>query len=395
MKKNILAAILIAMGGVSAMAQNTTYETETITRVDTINVHYYNKYHSLFKDNWTIELMGSGRVLFGEEDSNLGFGKRICPSIQIGIMKDLTPDVTLRGVVAGGALKGWDTGSAGLYKWQASWEDSDPVRAYLEGKGQDCSKGYEQNIRYFTLGVDVMLNLWNVFTTNKQINRNWNPYIFAGIEYYQMLKHNGCYPTYKVGAHVGLKCDVWLSQRIALTGEVATSLHSATMDNAIGKNHRMDPVGMASLGIKVQLGKKDYRLDKVLPTGEYVRLSNVTTGVREEYKDVAQTAIIGDLFAPSVVFDDNADTYSEELQMVNMFRISEYMKDNPQLKVSVIGNTHGVSKDLAERRANIVRQKLIDRYGIDPNRLVATTLDVNREYNVKGNDQAVNFGIAK
>jgi len=395
MKKNIFIAALAALSSVGAMAQDTIRTAEVIQRVDTVNVHYYNKYHSRFVDNWTFEIMGSGRVLFSEEDGQMAFGKRIAPSVQIGIIKEMTPDVSMRGVISGGALKGWNSGKTGLYKWVSFWEEKDPVREYLEGKGQDCSKGYEQNIRYFTLGVDVMLNLSNAFTANKKLNRPLTPYFFAGIEYFQMLKHEGCFPSYKVGGHAGFKCDLKLTDRVALTGELGASLHSATMENEIGKGHRFDAYAGASLGLKVRLGKQDYRLDKVLPTGEYVRLSNVTTGIREEYTEVTKTAIIGNLFAPSVVFDDNAESYSEELQMVNMFRISEYMKDNPKLKVSVIGNTHSVSQDLAERRSNIVRQVLINRYGIDASRLIATTLDVNREYNVKGNDQSVNFGMAQ
>lgn len=386
----------MAMGSVFATAQNVTYESVPYTKVDSITLHYFNKYHSRFADNWSIEVLGSARVLCAEEDGNLSLGKRISPAFHLGAVKEMTPDVALRGTFSLGSFKGWNTGAPGVYKVQADWVDTDPVYQYLTSKGVDCSNGYEQHIRYFTLGADVMLHLWNVWTADNQLNRKWNPYVYAGVEYYQMLKHEGYYRTYKVGGHFGIKCDYRLSDKLDLTGELATAMHSATFDNEIGKGSRVNTYSYASLGVKVHLGKRGYRLDRVLPTGEYVRLGDVVTGVKEQYEvPGSMTAIIGDLFAPSVVFDDDAETYSEELQMANISRMAQYVKDNPGLKISVIGNTHKVSKSLAQRRAEIVRQKLIDRYHIEPSRLVATTLDVNAEFDVKGNDQSVNFGVTK
>lgn len=404
MKKNIIVAALVTLGGLNAMAQvalpettrSTTYETET--QVDTIEIHYTETYHQDFKDNWSLELLAGARVLFAEEDGNLSFGKRLSPAFSIGMTKECTPDISFRGLLSVGTFKGWNTGAPGLYKGVADWSDTDPVREYLESHGTDCSNGYEQNLRYLTFDADVMLNLFNLFRANNQIGRKWNPYFVVGLEYFQMIPYHGYKATYKVGGHLGFKCDVNVAKRMALTAEIGGALHSATMDNEIGKGHRIDTYNYAALGVKFRLGHQGYRVDKILLDGDYLRMGNIVTDIKEQYEIPAtssQALIIGNLFAPSVVFDDNAESYSEELQMVNMFRISEYMKDNPKLKVSVIGNTHSVSQDLAERRANIVRQVLINRYGIDANRLIATTLDVNREYNVKGNDQSVNFGMAQ
>lgn len=386
----------MAMGSISASAQGVTYETVPTTEVDSITLHYNNKYHSRFADNWSLEVLGSARVLCAEEDGNLSFGKRISPAFQLGLHKELTPDVSFRGTFSYGGFKGWNTGSPGLYKWQAGWSEVDPVRQYLEGKGIDCSNGYQQNIRYFTVGADVMLNLCNIWTADNVLDRRFTPYFFAGIEYYQMMKHEGYYRTYKIGGHAGLKCDLRITDRLDIAGEVAAAMQPATFDNEIGKGHRMDAYLYASLGVKVHLGKRGYRLDRVLPSGEYIRLGNVVTGIKEQYEvPGSKTAIIGDLFAPSVVFDDNAETYSEELQMANIFRMAQYIKDNPGLKISVIGNTHKAGNTLAQRRAEIVRQKLIDRYGIEPSRLIATTLDVTSEFGIQGSDNSVNFGVTK
>lgn len=388
-----MAVALMTVGGICAYAQNAASGSDSVSKSDSIELHFYNKYYSDWSDNWSVELLGSARVLMAEEDSHLGFGKRIKPSFQFSATKDMSPDVSLRATFAMGALKGWNTGSDGIYKWQSGWESADPVAQYLGiGKGV----GYEQNLRYFTVGVDLMLNLWNLWTANNQINRRWTPYIFGGVEYFQLMKYKGYYRTYKIGGHVGLKCDYRLTNRVALTGEAAVAIHNATFDNEIGKGHRIDAYSYASLGVKVRLGHQGFRRDRVLPTGEYLRLGNVVTAINQQYElPNNQTAILGNLFAPSVVFDDNAETYSEELQMANISRMAQYMKDNPELKVSVIGNTHVVGANLAQRRADIVRKVLMERYNIDGSRLVSTTLDVNREYSVKGGDQAVNFGVTK
>lgn len=395
-RKIYIAVSLMTFGCIGASAQKVIYESVPTTKVDTIELHYFSKYHSRLADNWSIEALASGRVLFAEEDSHLSMGKRLSPAFQLGVRKDVSPDVAFRGVFAIGGLKGWNAATPGLYKWEAEWSDKDPVRQYLEGKGVDCSNGYEQNLRYFTVGLDAMFNLWNMWTTNNQLDRKWNPYIFGGVEYFQLMKHEGYFKTYKIGGHAGLKCDYKVSDCVDITGEMAMAVQPATFDNEIGKGHHMDTYAYASLGVNIHLGKRGYRIDHVLPTGEYVRLGNVVTGIKEQYEiPSAQTAIIGDLFAPSVVFDDDADTYSEELQMVNLSRMAQYMLDNPKLKISVVGNTHKVGQKLAQRRAEIVREKLIERYNIEANRLAATTIDVNNEFGIKGGDQSVHFGVTR
>lgn len=397
-RKYIVASVLIAFGGSATFAQST-YKTETKTTnyIDTIDVHYYNRYKSGLWQNWSLELMGGARMLFAEEDHNLDFGKRFCPGLQFGITKDLYPDVSLRGTFGFGTLKGWNSGTAGLYKNGAQWGDVDPVRTYLEEKGTNCSNGYNQEMQFFTISADLMVNLWNVWTSNNQINRKWTPYFFLGAEYFQLMKHKGYSRTYKIGAHAGFKCDYALSKSFAITGELSGAIHDATFDNEIGKGAHNDFYASALIGIKYNIGSHGYNVKCVVPGAEYENLENVATYVKEVYQVPSQKpqVVPSTLFSPSIVFDNNANTYSEELQNVNLYRIAQYVKSNSAIKLQVIGNTHSASESLAKERAEVIKQVLVNRFGVSEDNLEVTTLDVNKEYNVTGNDQCVNFGIAK
>ena len=405
-RTTVLCAVLLlaAVAGTrSAYAQQKQIETETIaSKVDTISVDYISKYHSTLGSNWSIGARFGGNVIFAEEDGLLPFGQRIAPAWEVTLGREIIPDLALRFAFGMGSFYGWNTGSAGMYKWEARWSPKDPVQAYLEGRGEDCSKGYKEVIDYLHADFDVLFNIRNIINGHAPASRVLDLYAFLGAEFLQVLKANGYYNTSKIGLRAGGRADVNLTRRFALSAEISGTVMDATFDNQIGKGMSLNSYLAASLGVVVRLGRQGYVMERLVAPNQYVNLQEVITTVKEEYNepipvveivDVEATVTnTGTLFAPSIVFDEGAATYSEELQMVNLFKICKFMDQNPKLKLVVIGNTEGCDAKLARRRAELIRDQLVQRYGISPDRLKVSLQNVNEEYNVSGRSQTVNFG---
>lgn len=105
--------------------------------------------------------------------------------------------------------------------------------------------------------------------------------------------------------------------------------------------------------------------------------------------------IMGTLLIPSVVFYHDEDRYNEELQELNIYRMARYLVRYKDIKIAVVGNTRGTDERLARRRAERIRDILVNKYGIFPERLVVRTYDVNAKYGVTGYEQSVNFAVTE
>lgn len=373
-----------------------------ISNRDTLTIDYISKYRSKFKDNWFLSASGGINILCAEEDNNMPFGNRIAPFYKIGAGKELFPELTLVLGLGYGRMKGWNTGAPGLYKWQADWKTEDPVRQYYESQGISCSNGYLQRMEFIQLSLDIMLNIRSMIMHNAQTARKVDIYGLLGPEFFGLLGRNGYHHTEKVGFRFGGVVNVNFTKRVSLTSSLIAMLADATFDNEIGKGRRTDIVIGASIGLNVKIGHQGYRVERLVTSNQYELMKDVIAGIKEEYEEPVSIAAMilpsdlspaeGAMLAPSIVFDEGKATYSEELQMVNLFRISQFMSQNPELKILVIGNTEACDKNLARRRAESIRTTLVERYGMEPGRLKVVLKNVNQEYNVIGREHTVNFG---
>lgn len=93
--------------------------------------------------------------------------------------------------------------------------------------------------------------------------------------------------------------------------------------------------------------------------------------------DVAETVVVNEVEAPlmaSVRFAINSADISEQ-EMVNVYNISEWMKSDSDQKVAIVGyadrdtGTSEYNMALSHRRAQAVYDVLVNKYGINPDRL--------------------------
>lgn len=240
-----------------------------------------------------------------------------------------------------------------------------------------------------------------MFTSNKRWNRRWSVEGYIGMGYIRATNYHGMDSNSKFTLRAGLIGEYHINPRFGVNLEVSSYITDASFCGEIGKGGRYCNVISASIGLRWHISKnRGFRVVRLVPETQLKALSDAVTNVSIETVEEGDTIMrkrqtIGTLLIPSVVFYPNEDRYNEELQELNVYRMARYMMRYKDIKIAVVGNTGGTDERLARRRAERVRNILINKYGIFPERLIVRTYDVNAKYGVTGYEQSVNFAVAE
>lgn len=398
--KKIIATIIIAIGGGFSVVQAQTQEVDRTVKEDTIWVDYKTRYTSSFWDNFYVEADFAGRMLMGAEDTHLSFGSRLKPGFGITVGKWFHPDFGVRLNFGGARLKGWNSGPTGIYAYDDGWvEGFDPVQEYWKGQGVDTQNGYRQDIKYYELNADFLFDLYNVFTSHNRLNRKWTAQGYVGVGMLRAAKYHGMEDNVKVGLRVGLIGNYHITDRLGLHLSVGSEITDANFTGELGKGNKFSGILSGTIGLSYRIGRQGYRVVRLVPQRQLAALNNAISLIRTEQTVSGDTIVMkermatGSLLIPSVVFYPGKNEFNEELQMVNIFRIARYMMRYKDAKIAIVGNTGGTDSRLARRRAEKVRDLLMNKYGIFPQRMEIRTYDVNAKYGVTGYEQSVNFTV--
>ena len=403
MKKTIAMAI-VALGVCSALqAQTVRNEVSRTVQMDTITVDYKTRYVSSLWDNIFVEADLAGRVLMGEDDASLSFGSRVKPGFSVAVGKWLNPDYGVRLSFGGARLKGWNNGATGLYAHNYLWQSAfDPVERYWQSQGVDTKNGYRQDIKYYELNADFLFDLYSCFTPDNRLDRRWTANGYLGIGMLKAYGYHGIEGNKKVSFRLGVTGNYNITERLGAHLTVGCAVTGSGFDGELGKSDWFAGILHGSVGLSYRLGRQGYRVVRLVPEAQYAALNNAVSLVRQKQvvrqdtaSVVTKRVMMGALLAPSVVFTAGESTFNEELQMVNVFRIAQYMTENKDAHIAVVGNTGTTDARLAHRRASKVRDILVNKYGIAPGRLDVRTYDVNAKYGVSGYDQSVNFAVVE
>ena len=400
--KKIIAAIIIAIGGGFSVVQAQTQEVDRTVKEDTIWVDYKTRYTSSFWDNFYVEADFAGRMLMGAEDTHLSFGSRLKPGFGITVGKWFHPDFGVRLNFGGARLKGWNSGPTGIYAYDDGWvEGFDPVQEYWKGQGVDTRNGYRQDIKYYELNADFLFDLYNVFTSRNRLNRRWTAQGYVGVGMLRAAKYHGMEDNVKVGLRVGLIGNYHITDRLGLHLSVGSEITDANFTGELGKGNKFSGILSGTVGLSYRIGHQGYKVVRLVPQRQLAALNNAISLIRTEQTVSGDTIVMkermatGSLLIPSVVFYPGKNEFNEELQMVNIFRIARYMMRYKDTKIAIVGNTGGTDSRLARRRAEKVRDVLVNKYGIFPQRMEIRTYDVNAKYGVTGYEQSVNFTVTE
>lgn len=365
------------MVGFAAYAQGK--RVETTTKTENVTVDYKTQYKSSFFDNIYVQGSFGGAVLMGEQDTHLSFKDRVKHGFAIAIGKQLTPVFGVRLSVDGNRLKGWNAGG-GIYPNNII----DPRKDYLASKGVDTRFGYIQDLKYYSLGADVMVNLINLFSKEKKSDRAIDVELYIGAAALTTIERKGVDGRTLFAARGGLSTTYNVTKRIGINLDLGVTGTSSTFDGQSGMKTDFDGILSGKVGLKWKIGKQGFRTTHAISSEQYAALSNylamVKTEQMEKGKPEEKVVVIpaekDNILIPYVVFHDGKDTFNQELQMVNISNVAKLMQANPQYTIEIVGNTNATKAEIAESRANKVKEILVNRYSVNADKLVVKTEDM-------------------
>ena len=346
--KKTLLTVLVAMGCSAAMAQQTTTET-------------------VFNPHWYVRGQIGGQYTLGE----VKFGDLVSPNAQI----------------------------AAGYNFTSLWGARIAVNAW-QSKGGSKINGtkYDWKYNYVAPMVDATLNLTNLFGGFKA-NRLVDLTLFAGIganigfNNDEAWTANGDilaqqFPTYgedymqylwdgskaRFVGRAGIDVDFNVCERVAIGLELSANTLSDKYNSKKAGNSDWYFNGL--IGAKVNLGKTTKQ--KTVP--EKVQI--VEKIVEKPVEKVVEKIVYRDRIVEKkaeplrreIFFTIRATQIVKE-EMAKVEEIANYLKANPKAKVVITGHADKgtgnatINKNLSEKRAKIVADTLVKKFGIAESRI--------------------------
>ncbi len=346
--KKTLLTVLVALGCSAAMAQQTTTET-------------------VFSPHWYVRGQIGGQYTLGE----VKFGDLVSPNTQI---------------VAG-------------YNFTSLWGARIAVNAW-QSKGGSKINGtkYDWKYNYVAPMVDATLNLTNLFGGFKA-NRLVDLTLFAGIganigfNNDEAWTANGDilaqqFPTYgedymqylwdgskaRFVGRAGIDVDFNVCERVAIGLEFSANTLSDKYNSKKAGNSDWYFNGL--IGAKVNLGKTTKQ--KTVPA----KVQIVEKIVEKPVEKVVEKIVYRDRIVEKkaeplrreIFFTIRATQIVKE-EMVKVEEIANYLKANPNAKVVITGHADkgtgntAINKNLSEKRAKIVADTLVKKFGIAESRI--------------------------
>jgi outer membrane protein OmpA-like peptidoglycan-associated protein len=356
MKKVILTIAVVALFAIPALSQEKAF------------------IPSKAGDNWFLQLQGGASYTLSEYHRDASFGDVVSPHVALSVGKYFSPKTGVRLQVGGWESKNYYTYAAsdGTYK-----------------------------IKYLQANIDGMLNLTNVFLPYKE-DRNFNLFAFLGVGYNYGFRNKemGFGKTYNFVPRAGLQGAWRLNDLLNLNLEVAGNLLG---DDFNGREEGIKYDGMidALVGLSFNLGRSGFKTVDVINPDEIKRLNNQINDQKailsnkeaeidrlktelankpepkvivqeKETKEINQQT---EVLMNAVVVFRLGSAKLEANQDINIYNAARYLRDNPNVDVTVTGyadkstGTPAVNQKLSEQRAEAVAKVLIEKYDIAPGRI--------------------------
>ncbi|RDU47927.1 OmpA family protein [Parabacteroides acidifaciens] len=323
-----------------------------------------------FWDNWFIGAGAGANIYFGDNNKDADFFNRftVTPEFQIG--KWISPYLGTR-------IK-----AAGLTNLH-TFNDNATIMS---------------RNRYASFQANLMWSITDYFMKYSS-DRVYQlvPYVGFGWAFGWDYKNQ---PEYSMGhvrdnsmtLNAGLINNFRLSNRVTLSIEfAATTLKSEF--NQVKTSGNYDILGTASAGLIFNLGKDATFSEAELRNPlEIDALNSRINELYEQNQVLAQRPVSCPECPPTEVITEKIvetnplinnvvlfkinQTKVDPYQGVNIYNIAQYLKDNPQLKVKVIGytdkktGTAKINEKLSAERAQNVARILIDEYNISRDRVI-------------------------
>lgn len=374
--KKILIAGLAAVMAINLHANGNKPSEDLSIKADTVNTLKHYK----ASDNWFISLVAGTNFSVSENIRFAPFGKRLGPSVGIAAGKYFNPAVGARVRVA--------------YLGQRSRANSELVDAYPEVYGDgvykfnmistyfdglfnfnSIFKPYKESTRFNVVGV-VGIGMNTSFGFDEKI-KNWSP-SKGGL--YEVDRSTGTY----LAIHAGIQLNYKVSEAIDINLE---STFNATDDGYNGTRYDRKYDGYIYVVAGATYHFKDHYGDrrfKYVTLTDQKHIDRLNAQINEARAELAnkpepivrvekkvETSRILDMTVSFII-----DKYNiTDIQKNNVQKVAEYLLNNPNMNLIITGyadvetGNPAYNLKLSQRRAEAVRDMLVNDFGVDSSRL--------------------------
>ncbi|MCM1079585.1 MAG: OmpA family protein [Bacteroidales bacterium] len=256
------------------------------------------------------------------------------------------------------------------------------VRLGIEGVNSKVFNefsGEKENFKYATGSFDAMLNVTNIFT--KKYCHPVNFYLLGGVGCNWSGMETTNSSKFSPAVRLGAQLDWRVAKNVALNLEYrATNTNDQFNGRLESGSH--DWYSAIYLGVSLVLPDRKAVKDR---SGEIDALNAQINALRAENEalknrkpevkvvETVKTVVEKEAILPNVFFAVSKSTISKQ-QSANVKAIADYMKANPEVKVTINGyaSTDGNAKfnqKLSGNRAQAVADMLVKKHGIDASRI--------------------------
>ena len=322
-----------------------------------------------FWDNWFIGAGANANVYFGDQDADASFFNRVtvAPTIQFG--KWISPYFGMR--VRGSGLTNLHT---------------------FHNNATQMGRN-----KFVTTDLTFMWNMTD-YLMNYSSTRVYNfiPFVGAGWAFgydYNNFPEGKRDHVHSATVDVGIINRFRLSERVALDIEMSGKLLRDEFDLRTNSKHRYDMLGSVSASLVMTVGKRATFSEAVLrDQNEIDMLNNRINDQRAEIERLANrptpepTVVVKEVVRNNVVEKGNepinnvvlfkiGSSKIDPYQGVNIYNVSQYLKNNPDMKVRIVGytdketGTPAINERLSRERAQNVADVMTGKHGISKDRI--------------------------
>lgn len=390
--KNLYSLVALAAGAFavapSANAQAPVFESETVS-VTEFSCDDSNHYFQSWRDNWFIQVGAGINQPFVERGIGINSPghnvnrENMTVTYNFGVGHWFSPYMALRLNALGGALhwntptlaqpnNGWTKAKYANLNLEFMWDMTNSLGGVNPNRPVSVipfiglGGAYTWDIRDGQQGPAAAANILRS-GQSKVKNSSWTLPVSAGIQFrFRLCK----YVDFFAEARASFFGDNW---------------------NGVAYGAPIEANVAALGGFNFNIGGRDWNVyNECTYVSQLAELNNQVNALRGQLLNVAQenAALRAQLPCPEVVQKDcvnaplmttvrftiNSDKIMPT-EEVNVYNMAEWLKANPNEKVMVVGyadkdtGTAEYNLNLSERRANAVADALVEKYGIDRNRL--------------------------
>lgn len=401
MVRKIAITMVVMLVSIAASAQNVS--DSTVALFEDLKVPLVEKKYvanTNFQDNWYISLYGGVTSNFGSDASHSGFFRLMGPAAVLAVGKELTPISSVRFQIN--------------YNRNTGVTD-DQFGSYTDDLGSITNFDWMTHERYkwnsYGLSIDYLLNFTNLLLGFRE-NRKFHLQGIVGIggsvsrnytteQYAEAQRIDN---SHSAELHNKDKYDNRQHSLICLRAGVAGTfmiarnwnLHLEAIGNILDNSYDSNPTTNNTwdghvdylLGVSYRFNNKGGQAPGFYyprhDMTEYIRKMNDINEIRDktrrrrdELEAMTDTIDVdAQVMYTLIAFDEN-DTAIDRLQQTNIYTTAYAWARNPR-SIIYITNSTGVDDKLFRKRAEAIRNIMLERYEIPASRIsvVASEKDI-------------------